>query len=843
MQDATQAAYGFSASLRTIPVWATLSLVLTLGIYLRGWLALRETRPDQIPGWRVIAFAAGLFCIFIAIASPLDALSGVLLTAHMVQHLLLMAIAPPLIVLGAPTVPMLRGLPRFFVREGLGPFFALRSVHALQRFLGSRIVAWLLMNFAFIAWHIPASYDLALRSPAWHEAEHACFLLTSVLFWWQIISPWPTVSVVSRWLLLPFLLSADIVNTVLSAVLTFSGRAVYPAYEAVPRFFGLSVLDDQVAAGALMWIVGSISFLGAAMLITVQMVSRRGERERARTAQARARLTELRRDEARGTFQERTLARKQARSQQRPRAAAVADRAGLPASSSDLRPGYDLLRVRAIGGFLRSRYGRQSLQALSLLVATAVIVDGLFGHQMGSMNLAGIVPWTYGRAIFVLLLLVCGNLFCMSCPFTLPRELAKWVLRLAGVKQRPWPRMLRSKWLPVTLIVLFFWAYEVFALWDSPFRTASLLLAYFATAFAVDAVFRDASFCKYICPLGQFNFASSLLSPVEVAPRSLATCGSCSTRDCISGHGDSRSFKPAPTEPTYQRGCELHLFLPEKQGNMDCTLCMDCVKACPHDNVGLFVQPPAQDLVQLAQHDPQRSAVGRYSQRLDVAVLAATVTAAAFGNAGVMVTPIATWLDRIGARMPAAVGTTSGLLLAAALPALLIALSAIAVRIMRPAAEGQRGSGSDLSRWVLALLPIGLGMWAAHLSFHLVTAWDSLWPGLLQAGHELARSSQTLHELLGRLPQPDWMGERPALAAGTLLGLQLGLLDLGLLGALYLGWRLTGGSSLASNSAAPASVGVRSRILLPWASVVITLYGCGVWILLQPMQMRGMVGM
>ena len=854
MPDATQAAYGFSYGLGSIPKWATLSLLLTVVVYLRGWRALRQTRPEQIPSWRVLCFLSGILLVWVAIASPLDALSGVLLTAHMVQHLLLMAIAPPLLVLGAPVVPMLRGLPRFFVREGLGPFFTLRSVHALQRLFASRALAWLLMNVSFIAWHVPAAYELALRSPGWHEAEHACFLFTSVLFWWHIVAPWPTTYAASRWLLLPFLLTADFVNTGISAFLTFSGRVVYPAYGQAPRFFGISALSDQIAAGALMWVVGSMSFLGAAMLITVQLVSRKADRRRASAEAARARLAALRRDETAGvSFSQRAMRGLRARWT---RAAGAAD------LYPGLRAGFDLLRLPVLGAFLRSRYGRQSLQALSLLIAAAIIVDGLFGRQMGSMNLAVIVPWTYGRGIFVLALLLCGNLFCMSCPFMLPREAAKWVLRRLGVAQRAWPRMLRNKWLPVTLVALFFWAYEALDLWNSPLRTAVMLLAYFATAFAVDAVFRDASFCKYVCPLGQFNFASSLLSPVEVAPRSLATCGTCTTRDCIAGHGPvaghgnprpvatvAKVEQAQPHRPyqPFQRGCELHLFLPEKQGNMDCTLCMDCVKACPHDNVGLFVQPPALELVQLARKDPQRSAVGRYSQRLDVAVLAATVIAAAFASAAVMVAPVASWMDRVGAAMPVVFSHTAGLLLAVALPVALFGLLAIAVRMMRrePAERGGKLS-YELPKWTLALLPVGLGMWAAHLSFHLATAWDSLLPGLLQAGHELARAGIVLRGL----PQPDWMGERPLLDAGSLLGLQLGLLDAGLLGALYLGWRMAAGTAAMVGihgrpqaGAAAAHVGRRALTLLPWVCVAVLLYTAGVWILLQPMQMRGMVGM
>ena len=97
----------------------------------------------------------------------------------------------------------------------------------------------------------------------------------------------------SRWLLLPFLLTADFVNTGLSAFLSFSGRVAYPAYSSVPRFFGLSVLDDQVAAGSLMWVVGSVFFLGAAMLITVQLLSHKAERRKRALEGGRARLQAL----------------------------------------------------------------------------------------------------------------------------------------------------------------------------------------------------------------------------------------------------------------------------------------------------------------------------------------------------------------------------------------------------------------------------------------------------------------------------------------------------------------------------------------------------------------------
>jgi len=99
-----------------------LGLAVALFLYFRGWLILHRTLPERFPAWRLIAFVGGLATVWLAIASPLDAFSGLLLSAHMVQHLLLMSVAPPLILLGTPFLPLLRGLPRNFARDGVGPF-------------------------------------------------------------------------------------------------------------------------------------------------------------------------------------------------------------------------------------------------------------------------------------------------------------------------------------------------------------------------------------------------------------------------------------------------------------------------------------------------------------------------------------------------------------------------------------------------------------------------------------------------------------------------------------------------------------------------------------------------
>ena len=223
-------------------------------------------------------------------------------------------------------------------------------------------------------------------------------------------------------------------------------------------------------------------------------------------------------------------------------------------------------------------------------------------------------------------LLTAGNVFCMACPFTVPRTLARrWLPQGSS-----WPRLLRNKWLAVLLLASFLWAYEVFALWDSPWWTAWIVLIYFAAAFVIDGFFRGASFCKYVCPIGQFNFVQSLISPLEIKVRDSVVCASCRTNDCIRGSDDIP-------------GCELQLYQPRKSSNMDCTFCLDCIHACPHDNVGILFEPPAKEL----WHDSFRSGVGRFSKRPDLAALVVVLVFGAFVNAAGMVAPVLEWRDQL----------------------------------------------------------------------------------------------------------------------------------------------------------------------------------------------------
>lgn len=253
----------------TCPVVPLVGLLLALAVYLRGWNAARVTRPDELKTWRAWCFVAGIFSLWIAVASPIDALDDYLLVAHMAQHFILMSVAPPLIVLGAPLVPMVRGLPKPIVRA----VSYIRFLPPVLRFSVHPAVAWLAMNIAYLGWHTPALFELTFRSELIHNFEHICFFLTSVAFWWVVIAPWPSTPRWPRWSIIPYLLTADILNTALSATLAFSGRVIYPSYAVAERVVHLSALQDQIAAGAEMWVFNSTVFLLPAIAITLRLLS------------------------------------------------------------------------------------------------------------------------------------------------------------------------------------------------------------------------------------------------------------------------------------------------------------------------------------------------------------------------------------------------------------------------------------------------------------------------------------------------------------------------------------------------------------------------------------------
>jgi cytochrome c oxidase assembly factor CtaG len=259
----------------SFPPWLTAFNIFAAFLYAQGWSKVRFLVPDRLRVRHLLSFLSGLASLQIALSSPIDAFDAFFLTDHMSQHLLLMMVVPPLILLGNPAIPLLRGLPRT-VRRAIGMAIRSKPLRWLLRVRTHPALCWIAFAFTMIGWHLPRPYDLVLRASGWHEIEHLTFLLTSTLFWWPVIQPWPSRAHWPRWSMILYLLLADVVNSVLSAFLVFSGRVLYPYYLGMPRLNGLSVANDQVLAGAVMWVVGSIAFIIPGVAIALKLLSPSG---------------------------------------------------------------------------------------------------------------------------------------------------------------------------------------------------------------------------------------------------------------------------------------------------------------------------------------------------------------------------------------------------------------------------------------------------------------------------------------------------------------------------------------------------------------------------------------
>jgi cytochrome c oxidase assembly factor CtaG len=234
-------------------------------LYVRGWLRLRSTSPDAIPAWRVGSFLAGLVAIWAATASSLASCDAGSLTAHMVQHLLLMTFAPPLVFLGEPLRALGRGLP-----SSLSDTSRAFRWRRAGKVLGQPVLCWVAATATLVVWHVPGPFTLALGSHAWHAVEQASFLATGLLFWWPVTPPWPS-RTEPRWSSVLYLFFATLPCDILSGFLVFSDRIAYPVYLATSP--ALAVLEDQQRAGALMWTCVTIVYLVAGAVVSTHLLA------------------------------------------------------------------------------------------------------------------------------------------------------------------------------------------------------------------------------------------------------------------------------------------------------------------------------------------------------------------------------------------------------------------------------------------------------------------------------------------------------------------------------------------------------------------------------------------
>ena len=456
----------------------------------------------------------------------------------------------------------------------------------------------------------------------------------------------------------------------------------------------------------------------------------------------------------------------------------------------------DVLHVPLLGDFLRWRWGRLSMQVLTFGLAALIVYDGLTGPQLASSNNATLLAWVHYRGFVVVALLLAGNLFCMGCPFTLPRSLAH---RLSFSGGR-WPAALRNKWVSIAGLLTIFFLYEWLDLWASPWLTAWITVAYFLGAFALEAAFAESPFCKYVCPLGAFNFAYSTSSPLQITARDQEVCRHCEGKECINGGDDAL-------------GCGTELFVPMLDSNMDCTLCLDCARACPYDNVALATRPPWRELLD------------SLPVRWDLAFLIVGLGFLALFNAFGMVPPVyalQAWMgSSLGIRSEAVQLASVFLVGGIALPGIVLLGCGWLSRV----------AGLDLStvevaaRFAPSFIPLGFGIWFAHYFFHFAIGALTIIP-VMQSfvlDHGLAFLGSEPRWDIGYLLPPE-----------TVFPIQASAILIGFFGSLTL---------LAKQALQAEERPIRALgQLLPWAIVLTALALAALSVFNMPMEMRGAVG-
>ncbi|HXF60078.1 MAG TPA: hypothetical protein VNK95_00595 [Caldilineaceae bacterium] len=468
---------------------------------------------------------------------------------------------------------------------------------------------------------------------------------------------------------------------------------------------------------------------------------------------------------------------------------------------------WDLLAVPGLRRVLLWKHSRTAVQAALFVLAALMVVDGLLGSQLAAKNLSTVAAWVHYRGLIIVALLLVGNLFCAGCPFLLPRKLARWL----GRPTQRWPRPLRNKWLAVVGLLGILFIYELFDLWASPWLTAWVIVAYFAAAFVLEAFFTRDSFCLYVCPLGTFNFLYSTVSPFQIGSRDLDTCRTCTGKECINGRWDEQGN-------LVQQGCQLELYVPTIRSNLDCTLCLDCAKACPYDNVALAARRPGDELFRQ-----------NWPNRLDLALLAILAACAGLVNAFAMTPPVYAleqWLARALHTNQEWIVLGLVFLAGVVVAPLALVYGAAWINRLTVAADRSRSLARLVMRYAYSFVPLGFGVWAAHYLFHLLVGPLTIWPALQNFWPAVTGTA-----LLG---QPNWtLAGAWVPSLGAIQAVQIAAIALGLGMALAVAWRAARRSHREQAAAWIA--------FAPWALILLLLAGLGVAVFLLPMEMRGNV--
>ena len=264
----------------------TLFLVGLLGVtYFRGWRGLRPLKLRVVTNWRVLSFSTGLLLLLLALISPLDTLGGQLFAFHMTQHMLLTHVAVPLILLGAPVLPVVRGMGYGIRRVTVIKLAKVPLVRYSFHILIHPLFGLSVFVAAIWAWHVPSAYSAAINNDFAHIAQHASFITSATIFWWAIIDPTPIQGKVPYLARLVVVVLALSLTFPLAAMLTFARIPWYEPYIAQSSLWSIDALTDQQIGGLIMWVGGIAPYFAAIAGLFIVAV-RRDEEDTRRTSAA-----------------------------------------------------------------------------------------------------------------------------------------------------------------------------------------------------------------------------------------------------------------------------------------------------------------------------------------------------------------------------------------------------------------------------------------------------------------------------------------------------------------------------------------------------------------------------
>ena len=516
--------------------------------------------------------------------------------------------------------------------------------------------------------------------------------------------------------------------------------------------------------------------------------------------------------------------------------------------------GFDLLRIPGLRRFVRWKHARLVFQLPLLALALFVILDGFFGVQRAPRNVATTAVWLHYRGLVVLALALVGNAFCAACPLMLTRGATRRLEWLLPGKLS-WPRFLKNKVFVLLLTFFYLFSYEYFDLWASPWLTAWLAVGYFGAALVVDTLFKAGTFCRYVCPLGNFNFVFASASPTQITAVDHDICRSCEHKPCLQGRYTEagsekqaaqsvdahemtrrlweprRSFKhPLPLQTNGNQaaafiplseitnangaghfpGCETELFVPSMQSNMDCTNCFNCVRACPYDNVAFTLRAPGWEWSQAPWQKR-----GRFALLLFGVVL----TFLGLLNAIAMIGP---WFAFAG-WISSTFNTTNEFAVLMTLFSTVV-LSGVAVMFGVSMWADRLGGASSapveaFMRWGYVTVALGFGFWGAHYIFHFLTGALSIFPVF-----------QHFFANIGLPVDPNWRLSQ-IVPSRWFFPINAGIT------AFYTGLAIITAIRIALRDFG------RKGVLAMWPIIgfILLFAAVSVWVLGQPMEMRGTI--